>query len=321
MPDGALTRRGFVGAALAVGFAPSALAKVDALTALEALHGGRLGVLVLTGGQRVALSHRPAQRFAFCSSFKLSLAAVVLDGAAKGRWRLAEPLAFGKADVLSNSPALQARLGQGFLTIGEAAESAQKLSDNGATNLLLRRIGGLGAMNAFWRGLGDRVTRLDDYETVLNRVPVGSIRNTTTPMAMAQNLVKLFAKGALSPALAATLKTWMHETTTGKNRLRAGLPVDWWAGGKTTTGKNRLRAGLPVDWWAGDKTGTGLPSDIPGTYVDLAWVEPPHHSPFAIAAFYQPPKPTPDGDPQAEAILAEVGRIVARAVVAQGGKV
>ena len=60
MPDGALTRRGFVGAALAVGFAPSALAKVDALTALEALHGGRLGVLVLTGGQRVALSHRPA---------------------------------------------------------------------------------------------------------------------------------------------------------------------------------------------------------------------------------------------------------------------
>ncbi len=300
MPDGALTRRGFVGAALAVGFAPSALAKVDALTALEALHGGRLGVLVLTGGQRVALSHRPAQRFAFCSSFKLSLAAVVLDGAAKGRWRLAEPLAFGKADVLSNSPALQARLGQGFLTIGEAAESAQKLSDNGATNLLLRRIGGLGAMNAFWRGLGDRVTRLDDYETVLNRVPVGSIRNTTTPMAMAQNLVKLFAKGALSPALAATLKTWMHETTTGKNRLRAGLPVDW---------------------WAGDKTGTGLPSDIPGTYVDLAWVEPPHHSPFAIAAFYQPPKPTPDGDPQAEAILAEVGRIVARAVVAQGGKV
>ncbi len=300
MPDGALTRRGFVGAALAVGFAPSALAKVDPLAALEALHKGRLGVLVLTGGQRVVLSYRAAERFAFCSSFKLSLAAVVLDGAAKGRWRLAEPLAFGKADVLSNSPALQARLEQGFLTIGEAAESAQKLSDNGATNLLLRRIGGLGAMNAFWRGLGDRVTRLDDYETVLNRVPVGSIRNTTTPMAMAQNLVKLFAKGALSPAVAATLKTWMHETTTGKNRLRAGLPVDW---------------------WAGDKTGTGLPSDIPGTYVDLAWVEPPHHPPFAIAAFYQPPKPTPDGDPQAEAILAEVGRIVARAVVAQGGKV
>jgi beta-lactamase class A len=46
-------------------------------------------------------------------------------------------------------------------------------------------------------------------------------------------------------------------------------------------------------------------------------VEPPNHAPFAIAAFYQPPKPTPDGDPNAEAILAQVGRIVAQRFLAK----
>jgi len=73
---------------------------------------------------------------------------------------------------------------------------------------------------------------------------------------------------------------------------------------------------LPAVWWVGDKTGTGLPADIPGTYVDLAWVEPPMLPPFAIAAFYQPAKPTPDGDPHGEEVLAQVGRIVAKAVIA-----
>jgi beta-lactamase class A len=236
-------------------------------------------------------------RFAFCSSFKLSLAAVVLNGAEKGEWRLDEKLHFAKADVLPNSPALQARLGQGVISMQDAAEAAQKQSDNGAANLLMRRIGGFDRVNQFWWSLGDTVSRLDDYEPALNRVPLGSVRNSTTPLAMAKNLLKMFRQGAVSPAVAQQLKTWMHDTTTGANRLRAGLPADW---------------------WAGDKTGTGLPSDIRGTYVDLAWVEPPKLPPFAIAAFYQPLAPTPDGDPKAEAVLAQVGRIVAQTIVAQG---
>jgi len=291
-----LDRRGFVGAALAAGVAARAGAvglpgPSQALAELEQTLGGRLGVAVIGAG-RHPFGWREHQRFAFCSSFKLSLAAVVLQGAERGEWRLDEALPFGREHVLPNSPALQARLAQCTITIGDAAEAAQKLSDNGASNLLLRRMGGLERINRFWRGLGDKVSRLDDYETALNRVPLGAVRNTTTPMAMARNLVRLMGQGRS----VATLKTWMHDTTTGKNRLRAGLPIDW---------------------WAGDKTGTGLPADIPGTYVDLAWVEPVGLPPVAIAAFYQPPKPTPDGDPQGENALAQVGRIAAQAILAQ----
>ncbi|WP_220446015.1 class A beta-lactamase [Novosphingobium umbonatum] len=317
-----LDRRGFVGAALAAGIASRAGASLPYLASdleiLERKHGGRLGVsclmlerdivipfpLIYSDGYpipefREVLGFWQHQRFAFCSSFKLSLAALVLDGAEKGEWRLEEKLAYSAADLLPNSPVTQANLALGNMTIEALAEAAQKFSDNAAANILLRKIGGFDRLNQFWWGLGDTVSRLDDYETALNRVPLGSVRNSTTPAAMALNLVKLFYQGALSPAAAAKLKGWMHDTATGAKRLRAGLPADW---------------------WAGDKTGTGLPDDIRGTYVDLAWVEPPKLPPFAIAAFYQPPKPTPDGDPNAEAILAEVGRMVAARVIAQAAR-
>jgi beta-lactamase class A len=295
-----LNRRGFVGAALAAGVS----GKAGALTLpppwmplieLEQKFGGRLG-FAMASAAGPTVDWRGGERFAFCSSFKMSLAALVLDGAARGAWSLDEEPPFSTADILPNSPVVKAHLAQGRLSMGALAEAAQKTSDNAAANLLLRRIGGLDRLNAFWRGLGDRSSRIDDYETELNRVPLGNPRNTTSPRAAAEAMVQMFARGGVKPQTAATLKSWMHDTATGAKRLRAGLPADW---------------------WAGDKTGTGLPDDIAGTYVDLAWVEPPNHSPFAIAAFYQPPKPTPDGDPNAEAILAEVGRIVAQAVMAQ----
>lgn len=292
-----INRRAFCAGGMAAGLLAPAGVWASARAAcgeIEARAGGRLGVYAMARG-RVLLSWRAGERFAFCSSFKLSLAALVLDGAERGLWRLDEKLRFGARDVLPNSPALQAHLGEGALSLADLAEAAQTLSDNGATNLLLRRLGGPGAVTAFWRRLGDRVSRLDDKETALNRVPPGSLRNTTTPMAMAGTVQALLGRGAISAPARDQLKRWMQDTQTGARRLRAGLPVAW---------------------WAGDKTGTGLPADLPGTYADLAWVEPQGTAPIAIAAFYQPPRPTPDGDPQGEAVLAQVAAELTRIVMA-----
>ena len=279
-----LGRREFLGGALA---ASLPMGRGGALAALERRSGGRLGVAVVGG---VSLSHRAGERFAFCSAFKLSLAALVLAGAEAGEWRLDERLAYTQADLLPNSPVTAAHLAEGGMSMAALAEAAHKTSDNAAANLLLRRIGGPQRLNRFWRSLGDRTTRLDAIEPALNRVPPGSLPNTTTPLAMASTLHKMLGEGGLSAPAAARLKGWMHDTQTGAHRLRAGFPADW---------------------WAGDKTGTGLPADLRGTYVDLAWVEPPGAAPFAVAAFYQPPRPTPNGDPRAESVLAEVAELVA----------
>lgn len=295
-----LGRRHFMGGALASGLLGAARAGAVvmppphwSLIELEQEHGGRLGVYAWFA-DRPAIAWRADERFSFCSSFKLSLAALILKGAETGHWRLGEKLAFGPKDLLPHSPALEAHLSEGQLSLGELAEAAQKFSDNGATNLLLRRLGGPQKVTAFWRALGDRVSRLDDYETALNRVPPGTLRNTTSPRAMAGNVVALMnRRGVMGANSRGLLKQWMHDTDTGLKRLRAGLPVDW---------------------WAGDKTGTGLPDDVPGCYVDLLWAEPKGRGALAIAAFYRPEKPTPNGDSHAEAILANV----AHTIVSQG---
>lgn len=260
------------------------------LSALEAHAGGRLGIAVLSRGGRLA-GYRRDERFAFCSSFKFSLAAMVLREGARGKLRLDERLAYTRADLLANSPVTEAHLGEGGMTLAALAEAAQTTSDNCAANLLLRRLGGPAALTGFWRGLGDRVSRLDDYEPALNRVAPGAVRNTTSPAAMAGVLQALLDRGGLPGAEVARLKGWMRATETGLDRLRAGLPADW---------------------VVGDKTGTGYPADLPGTWVDLAWAERPGKAPLAIAAFYQPARPTPDGDPKAPGVLAAAARIVAR---------
>ncbi|EPB5741857.1 MULTISPECIES: CPBP family intramembrane glutamic endopeptidase [Pseudomonas] len=57
----------------------------DALAALELRNGGRLGVFVLDAGSGRSLGWREDERFGMCSTFKLLLAATVLDAERQGR--------------------------------------------------------------------------------------------------------------------------------------------------------------------------------------------------------------------------------------------
>jgi beta-lactamase class A len=158
-------------------------------------------------------------------------------------------------------------------------EAAVIYSDNGAANLLLDRLGGPDAMTRFWRGIGDPVTRLDNNEPKLN-VPDG-MRNTTMPAAMLGNLKTLLLGKALSAVSRARLLGWMRTSTTGVNRLHAGLPQAW-------------------QW--GDKTGT---SDARyGLVNDIGIATPPGRSPILMVAY------TERSDEKA---VASVGAILAKA--------
>jgi len=75
-----------------------------------------------------------------------------------------------------------------------------------------------------------------------------------------------------------------------------------------TTGLTRLRAGLPKDWVVADKTGTG----DHGTCGDIAIAWPPGRGPLLIASYLTQGQGT---DAQRNAIHAEVGRAIARALV------
>jgi len=260
------------------------------LRIVEAQGNGTLGVSVLDTGTGRVWGHADYARVPHLSSFKLSLAALVLHLDETGAIDAGERIRWTQDDLLDYAPFAKERVEEGA-TLRELAEFTQKLSDNTAANVLLRRLGGPERLTAFWRSLGDETSRLDRLEPELNLMPPGEIRDTTTPAAMARTLGKLLYGDALGEAARATLKLWMAETRTGMQRVRAELPPEW-----------------P----SGDKTGTSLAPGMGSVYVDVGYVEPPDRAPLTFAAYFRAARQHTAADPAAEAVLAEVGRVIAR---------
>lgn len=160
------------------------------IRSIERRAGGRLGVRIIDRVSGRGTGWRADERFAHCSSFKLSLAAMVLAKGDDGRLDLAEILHWGQGDMLPVSPATAASLGSG-LPVRELARAAVVYSDNTAANVLLRRFGGPAELTRFWRSLGDFASRLDRLEPELNVTPRGTELDTTTPAAMAATVSRL----------------------------------------------------------------------------------------------------------------------------------
>jgi beta-lactamase class A len=183
-----------------------------------------------------------------CSTFKLLLAAYVLEQADHQQVELAQTIAYAATDLLTNSPVTLQHLQQGELDLRELAAAAVVFSDNTAANLLLRKLGGPPVLTAFLRRIGDPTTRLDREETALNSNIAGDLRDTTTPAAMAATMAKLFAGNVLSAGSRAQLMAWLHSSATGLHRLRARLPRNWMVGDKTGTGANGAVNDVLVAW-------------------------------------------------------------------------
>ena len=296
-----LDRRSFVGGTLALGASLSATACIPpdtsplgrlaaSLRIIEAGAQGTLGVEFVDTGSGLAIGHNRNMRFGHCSSFKLSLAAMVLARDVAGVDDADRRVTWSESDLMNVSPFTTQRLSTGA-TLLELAEATQKTSDNAAANVLLREVGGPEALTAFWRTHGDMVSRLDRIEPDLNNVPAGEERHTTTAHAMARTVARLAYGSVLPDAERALLRQWMVDTGTGLKRVRAGLPEGW---------------------RAGDKTGTSTWPVMNGDlYVDIGFVEPPSGAPITFAAYFRAPGSFAGINPAAEAVLAQVGRVLA----------
>lgn len=246
--------------------------------ALEKQSGARIGVAALDTGSGKRIAWRADERFLMCSTFKLSLAAAILAKVDKGGEQLDRLVHYSADAPIGVSPATRKNVARG-MTIAELCEAAVIYSDNGAANTLLAALGGPPALTAYWRGLGDKLTRLDDIELKLN-IPDGE-RNTTTPAAMLGHLKTLLLGQALSPASRARLLGWMRATTTGAGRLHAGLPPAWQWGDKTGTSEARY-----------------------GLVNDIGIATPPGRSPILMVAYTER---------SSEKTVAAVGKILAGA--------
>lgn len=274
-----------VGRALAAGDRPSELQ--DQLAALERRHGGRLGVSVLDveSGQRIG--HRADERFPMLSTFKFLAAAQVLARVDKGEEQLDRRVVYAKEDLVTYSPITERHAGKHGMTMAELCHAAVTVSDNTAGNLLLASFGGPAGLTAFTRSLGDKVTRLDRIETDLNEAIPGDPRDTTTPVAMLDDMRALLLGDALSPSSRKQLADWLIATTTGDQRIRAGLPAGWRVGDKTGT------------------SGNGVTNDI-----GIAW-PPGRDAPLLITGYYAESSIPQD---QRNGVLADVARIAAKLI-------
>jgi beta-lactamase class A len=237
-----LTRRQWIALALAtLGARPAAAAAAG--RRLKAIHqrlGGRLGVHVLDSQSGRRIGYEDNDRFAMASTFMLPLAAALLWQVDRGAFPLSRALPVSSADVIHHSPAVQAAIARGAtqMSIAELCAAIVVHSDNAAANVLLKGIGGPPGFTQFMRSLGDEVTRLDRTELELNSNVPGDPRDTTTPRAMVDSMLKIFTQDVLSLPSRAMLIDWMAQSRSGLERLRAGLPRDWQSGDKTGTGQN-----------------------------------------------------------------------------------
>ncbi|MEU5885643.1 class A beta-lactamase [Streptomyces sp. NPDC047461] len=220
----------------------------ERLRELERRHGARLGVFARNLGTGRTVRHRADELFPMCSLFKTLASAAVLRDLDRDGEFLSRRIHYTDADLpKEGSDRTREHLADG-MTVAELAEVAITFSDNGAGNLLLRELGGPTAITRFARCLGDRVTRLDRWETELNSAEPWRITDTTSPYAIGRTYGRLVLGDALNRRDRELLTHWLLNNTTSGTRLRAGLPKTWTVADKTGGGSYGTNNNVGIAW-------------------------------------------------------------------------
>src|SRR3546814_10279874 len=106
-------------------------------------------------------------------------------------------------------------------------------------------VGGPEGLTRFIRAHDDMVTRLDRNEPSLNENAEGDERDTTSPAAMAGLMGRLIFRD-LAPESAGKLRGWLNASTTGANRIKAGLPKGWRSEEHTSELQSLMRSSYAV---------------------------------------------------------------------------
>lgn len=288
------------------------------IAAIAEVEQGRVGVVAtdLTSGATVSVGGDRA--FPMASAVKVAVAATWLDGVDKGRWRMSTLYRLDDGDRVRSDGITDMLPHAGVALSGaNLVELMLTVSDNTATDMLLKAVGGPRAVTA-WLGRagvrGQRVDRsiarllidiarkplapgLTDAQSLARFMPVepwktddekwpvnaefdADPRDSSTPAAMAGLLGRLHGGTLLSESSTRFLFDVMGRCKTGGKRIKALLP--------------------PGTRWA-HKTGT-----LPGISNDVGVLTLPDGRAIAVAAFV-----VGIAEPAArDAKLAEIGRLI-----------
>jgi len=226
-------------------------AELDLTIGVAALH--------LESGQRVSLNGN--ESFPLASTYKVPMAAYALQLVSEGRLALDQLIEIRQQDLVISSPITRLFPHPGIqLSLMNLMEATLIQSDNTATDVLLRTIGGGRAVTAWLKRQGIRDLRVDrstadlirdymgmqdprngtsmaeQYEAVtfddltdddwkrLYQQLQADPRDHGTPLAMVELLAGIWQDAYLSAEHGESLRAMMARCLTGSARLSAGLP-------------------------------------------------------------------------------------------------
>lgn len=243
------------------------------LNRLAALAGGRVGVgaIHLPTGREVYLNGD--ERFPMASSYKVPIAVQLLTRVERLEMRLDTMIALKPSDLHPGSGTLTELFDDPgvILSLRNLIELMLLISDNSATDLVLRLAGGPSAVTARMNGLGFDGIRVDrptvsliaDWVGVQRLPPEAELtpavfrnlardlpdsvreraaqafstdpRDTATPRAMSSLLARLWRREILKDSSTALLLDIMRRSTTGAGRIKGMLRPDVEVAHKTGT--------------------------------------------------------------------------------------
>lgn len=232
------------------------------LKELESNSEGRLGIFALNTENGHVIGYRAGEIFPTqCTSIIIGVA-TVLKNSMSDPSLLSQRIQYAKEDLEKRSPVTKKFLLEGMM-VQQLCSAAITFSDITAMKLLLKLIGGVQGMNSFARAIGDPSFRQDnDWPKEAFSGGAGNLKDSSTPQAMVESFKKLTMGHVLE-------------------RPQRDMFVSWLI--NTETGRNRIRAGIPKGWIVGNKTGTGAAY---GSTNDIAIVWPPKHAPILIGIYY-----------------------------------
>ena len=231
----------FVAQPAAAASSPGLLTLEQQLNAMVAGKSADVGIaaLDLTSGQSVSVKGNVP--FPMASTVKVAVAALYLAQVDHGRRSL---------DDTINGVPVRSLMNRMLIN-----------SDNRATDILMKDLGGPNALHVWLQDNGVRGLRVDrNIQQLLNaKRDLWDRRDSSTPMAMVELLGKIYRAELIKPASRNYLLEVMARCKTGKNRMKALLPF-----------------GTPVE----HKTGT-----LNGYTSDVGFVSLPGGRRIAVAIF------------------------------------
>lgn len=251
---------------------------------IESSHHSRIGVYAIDTSNNSVISYNGMQKFPFCSTSKIMVAAAILKQSENNQKTLSQVIKYSESDVINSgyAPVTSKNINHG-MTIKQLYEVALEYSDNTAMNLLIDNLGGITMVNKFTQSIGDNEFHLDRNEPLLNSAIPGDERDTTTPKAMTISLQKLLLGSVLESREKELLLKSMINNTTGNTKIRAGV--------------------VYPDWVVGDKTGGGGY----GASNDIGIIYPKNCAPIILSIYTT--RDTKDAIPQTD-IIAKITKLI-----------